>query len=175
MPENTVSPDAFAKMQTGNPVAIYKKAILGKVEVSVVNPFNGIPESVILQGNPVKNSEGCFVEVWSQMEEVYFERQNKSLFKQGYLVKLETKEKPQPKGEEVKSYEEYSREVIEEIVTAPYMKFKKDLNEIDSEPVLYRVLSIAEELERPEKTMVHIRQRLAEVQQKDSQPITKEL
>jgi len=170
MPEKTVSPDAFAKMQTGNPVAVYKKAILGKVEVSVVNPFNGVPESIILQGNPSKNSEGCFVEAWSQKEEVFFERQNKSLFKQGYLVKLEAKVKPQPKGEAVKSYEEYSREVIEGIVTAPFMKFKKDLNEIDSEPVLYRVLTVAEELERPEKTMVHIRQRLTEVQQKDSQP-----
>jgi len=175
MPEKTVSPDAFAKMQIGEPTAIFKKNILGKVEVSVVNPFNGIPEPVILYGNPAKNSEGCFVEVWSQMEEAYFERQNKSLFKKGYLVKLAEKEKPQPKGEVEKSYEKYTKEVIEELVTAPYMKFKKELNEIDSEPILYRVLSIAEELERPEKTMVHIRQRLAEVQQKDIQPETKEL
>ena len=175
MSENTVSPDAFAKMQIGKPIAVFKKAILGKVEVSVVNPFNGIPEPVILYGNPSKNSEGCFVEVWSQMEEAYFERQNKSLFKQGYLVKLEEKEKPLEKGGVKKSYEGFTKEIIEKLVTAPYMKFKKDLNEIDSVPILYRVLEVAEELERPEKTMNNIRQRLTEVQQKDIKPETKEL
>ena len=167
MPENNVSVDAFSKMQTGDPVAIYKKAILGKVEVSVVNPFNGVPENLILVGNPTKNNVNCFVEVWSQMEEVYFDRQNKPLFKAGYIVKLKDKVKPKEKGKIEKSYEEYTREKIEELVTAPYMKFKKDLNEIDSEPVLFRILTVAEELERPEKTMVNIRQRLTEVQQKE--------
>jgi len=167
MPENKVSPDAFSKMQTGDPVAVYKKAILGKVEVSVVNPFNGVPEPIILVGNPTTNDSRCFVEVWSQMEEVYFERQNKPLFKEGYVIKLKENVKPKEKGEQEKSYEEFTRERIEELVTAPYMKFKKDLNEIESEPVLYRVLTVAEELERPEKTMVNIRQRLTEIQQKE--------
>jgi hypothetical protein len=109
------------------------------------------------------------------MEEAYFERQNKSLFKQGYIVKLEEKEKPLEKGGVEKSYEGITREKIEELVTSPYMKFKKDLNEIDSVPVLYRILEVAEELERPEKTMTNIRQRLTEVQQKDIQPPVKEL
>lgn len=167
MQENIVSPDAFSKMQTGEPRAIFKKAILGKVEVWVVNPFNGVPEAVMLEGNPSKNNPKCFVEVWSQMEEVYFERQNKPLFKEGYIVKLEGTEKPKEKGVKERTYEEYTRERIEELVTAPFMKFKKDLNDIDSEPVLFRILSIAEELERPEKTMVHIRQRLTEVQNID--------
>ena len=119
MPENNVSVDAFSKMQTGDPVAIYKKAILGKVEVSVVNPFNGVPENLILVGNPTKNNVNCFVEVWSQMEEVYFDRQNKPLFKAGYIVKLKDKVKPKEKGKIEKSYEEYTREKIEELENNP--------------------------------------------------------
>jgi hypothetical protein len=101
------------------------------------------------------------------MEEVFFERQNKPLFREGYIVKMKETVKPKEKEDSVKSYEHFTREYIEELVTAPYMKFRKELNEIDSEPVLYRVLTIAEELERPEKTMINIRQRLTEVQQKE--------
>jgi hypothetical protein len=165
--ESVISPDAFSKMQTGDPVAIYKKEILGKVEVSVINPFNGTPEPLILEGDPQKNDPRCFVEVWSQMAEVFFERQNKPLFKQGYIVKMKDTVKPEEKEDLAKSYEHFTREHIEELVTAPYMKFRKELNEIDSEPILFRVLTVAEELERPEKTMINIRQRLTEVQQKE--------
>ena len=166
-PESVISPDAFSKMQTGDPVAVYKKEILGKVEVSVVNPFNGVPEPLILEGDPQKNDPRCFAEVWSQMEEVFFERQNKPLFKQGYIVKMKETVKPKEKEDLAKSYEHFTREYIEELVTAPWMKLQKELKEIESEPILFRIITIAEELERPEKTMINLRKRLTEVQQKE--------
>lgn len=163
--QNELTPDVFSKMQTGDPIAVYKKAVLGKVWVSVINPFSGEPVEVELFGHPKKNNSKSFVEVWSQKEQVYFERENSPLFKQGYIVKLDEPQKPEADAEEEKDYSEYTRERIEELVTAPFMKFKHELNEIESEPILYRVETIATELERPEKTMQHIRQRIAEVQE----------
>jgi len=168
MANEQISPDVFSKMQTGDPTAVYGKTILGKVEVSVINPFDGTPENVLLHGNPKKNDSNCFVEVWSQMEEVYFERQNAPLFKGGYLIKVKEGKKPPVKDKDKEvSYEGITDEYIEELITAPFMKFKSELNAIDSEAVVYRILSMAEEMERPEKTMQHIRQRLTEIQQKE--------
>ena len=163
--KENISVDVYSKMQTGDPIAVYKKTILGKVEVSVINPFSGTPENVMLHGEPRKNHPDSFVEVWSQMEEVFFERQNAPLFKDGLLTKLKEPKKPEVKGEPTEvDYSKFDDEAIEALVTAPFMKFKKELNEIDSDVVLYQILEVAEELERPEKTMQHIRQRLAEVQ-----------
>lgn len=166
---NLISPEVFAKMQTGNPVAVYKKTILGKVEVSVLDPFSkGAPRNIMLYGDPNKNHQNCFVEVWSQMEEVYFERQNSNFFKSGTIIKLKDNKKPKRiKQDEEKSYENITDSDIEELVTAPFMKFKNELDKIDSEAVVYRILSKAEEMERPEKTMQRIRQRLAEIQNVD--------
>ena len=166
MNDKVISPDVFAKMQTGDPVAVYKKTILGKVEVSVINPFSGVPQNMMLYGEPNKNHPNCFVEVWSQMEEVYFERQNEVFFKKGTLIKLKEPKKPKRKGVgKEKDYDKITDEYLKELITAPFMKFKKELNAIDSDAVMYRILSLAEEMERPEKTMQHIRQRLTEVQQ----------
>lgn len=163
--ENVQSPDVYAKMQTGDPVAVYTKTILGKVEVTVINPFSGSPENVLLEGDPKKKGSKCFYEVWSPMEEVFFERQNAPLFKEGYIKKLKDNKKPKPvKEKEVKDYSKLSDEDIELMVTSPFMKFKKELNEINSEAVLYRILAKAEEIERPEKTLEHIKQRLTEIQ-----------
>ena len=168
MANEKVTPDVFAKMQTGDPIAVYGKTILGKVEVSVINPFDGTPQNVMLEGDPKKNNPKCFVEVWSQMEEVYFERQNAPLFKEGYIIKVKEGKKPEVKDKDKEvSYDNITDEYIKDLITAPYMKFKSELNAIDSEAVVYRVLSMAEEMERPEKTMQHIRQRLTEIQQKE--------
>ena len=168
MANEQISPDVYAKMQTGDPTAVYGKTILGKVEVSVINPFNGTPQNVMLEGDPKKNNPKCFVEVWSQMEEVYFERQNAPLFKEGYIIKMKDAKKPEVKQDAKETtYEDITDEYIEELITAPFMKFKSELNAIDSEAVVYRILSMAEEMERPEKTMQHIRQRLTEIQQKE--------
>ena len=169
MTEQEVSADVFSKMQIGDPIAVYKKMTLGKVEVSVLNPFSGKPENILLYGDPNKNNPKCFIEVWSQKEEVYFDRQNSALFKGGYLEKLKEPVRPARRDIKEKDYSEISREYIEELVTAPFMKFKKELNEIDAEAVLYRVKDVAEELERPEKTMNHIRARIVEVQSLDAE------
>lgn len=169
MTEQEISADVYSKMQVGTPIAVYKKMTLGKVEVSVINPFSGNPQNVLLVGNPNKNHPKCFIEVWSQKEEVYFDRQNANLFKGGYLEKLAEPVKPKRRDLKEKDYSKISREYIEELVTAPFMKFKKELNEIDAAAVLYRVKDIAEELERPEKTMNHIRARIVEVQSLDAE------
>ena len=47
-----MSADVFSAMQTDKPHAVYKKTILGKVFVTVLNPFDESPEGILLQGNP---------------------------------------------------------------------------------------------------------------------------
>ena len=165
--KSPISHDVYSKMQVGEPVAIFKKTILGKVEVSVINPFNDTPEGVTMYGDPKKNHPECFVEVWSKMEEVYFERQNAPLFKRGYVVKLDEVVKPKRTDPQGTDYSKLTEADIKELVTAPFMKFKKELNEIDAIAVLYRVQAIAEEMERPFKTMEHINQRITELQQEE--------
>ena len=166
--KSAISHDVYSKMQVGEPVAVFKKTILGKVQVSVINPFNDEPEYVTMYGDPKKNHPECFVEVWSQMEQVYFERQNSPLFKRGYVVKLDTPVKPKRKDtEKATDYSKLKEADIKELVTAPFMKFKKELNAVDAIGVLYRILAIAEEIERPPKTMEHIQQRITELQQKE--------
>jgi hypothetical protein len=165
--KSAVSHDVYSKMQVGEPVAIFKKTILAKVQVSVINPFNEAPEYIMLYGDPKKNHPDCFVEVWSQMEEVYFERINDSLFKKGYITKLETNVKPKRKDTQEQDYSKLTEADIRELVTAPFMKFKKELNAIDVVGVLYRIQAIAEEMERPAKTMENIQQRITELQQKE--------
>ena len=168
MSKKEVSHSVYSKMQVGEPVAIYKKTVLAKVEVSVINAFNdNRPENITLYGDPKKNHPDCFVEVWSQMEQVYFERQNAPFFKRGYLVKLDELVKPKRTDPQGKDYSKLTDADIKKMVTSPFMKFKKDLNAIDEVGVLYRVQSIAEEMERPYKTMEHIDQRITELQQKE--------
>lgn len=164
MSTRELTQDVYSKMQTESPDAVYKKAILGGVWVKVINPFSGEPEDVLLKGKPKKNEEDCFVQLWSDKEVVFFERANKELIEKGYIIEWD---KPVEPEEKEKDYSEYTEERLVELVNAPFLKFKHELNEIDSEAVMYRLLETAQEEERPVKTIEHIEQRITELQQEE--------
>jgi hypothetical protein len=163
--------DTYSAMQTDDPFKVYKKTTLGKVYLEVIDPFEDKPIGIILQGNPNKNEDGCFVKVWNERQNQFLVNRNQSHFEAGRLIEwdLEKLKKAKQKKKE-KSYSEYSDEDIEEIVNSEFFKFKSALNKADSEAFVYRLLSKAEELEKSKKIIDRIEARLHELQIKDMVP-----
>ena len=62
--------EVVSAMAAEKPYKTYKKTILGKVAVKVFNPLTQKPEEVIIQGNPAKNESSCYIDVWSEQENV---------------------------------------------------------------------------------------------------------
>ena len=153
--------DIYGKMATGEPLKVYRKTILGRVNVKAINPVEDVAEDVILSGNPDDRScETCFVEIWSDKELVYFLRANRTHLSEGTLV-----EDTKPRDTEIKKTpNNLSDEEIEELVVSPFLKLKKVVESMTTESAVSRVLREAEKAERPEKTITFIRERLSEIQ-----------
>lgn len=149
----------YSAMQTNRPYAIYKKTILGKVYLTVLNPFSGHPEGMILHGNPAKNQEGCFIEVWSEKEDVFLKKLNKTHFKEGTLQVWKPK-----KTKEEKLLSDWTDEEVKELINSPFLKLQSVLNKTTSESFVLRILNTAHELEKSEKILNAIRARLSEIQ-----------
>lgn len=154
--------DIYSAMQTGKPYKTYKKVILGKVYLRVLNPFDDKPMGVHLVGNPKRNSEGCFFHTWNEKQDVFLKRMNKAHFKDGTLVETELKPKQEDQNE--KLYSDYTEADIEEIVKSKFFALVKVLEDAESEAFVYRILSKAEELDRPEATINAIQERLSDIQ-----------
>jgi len=153
--------DVFAKMQTGIPQKLYKKQCLARLEVGIINPFSNKAERIILDGDPSQNHEGCFVRVWDDMQQVYFERENKNLIKKGFIIEWDGPTDLDSESET--DYSKLSTIDIVKLVNAKFLTLKTILNKINSPDVVQRFLVIAESENRPEKTLDHIKQRLVEL------------
>lgn len=157
--KGTVTQEVYSAMQVGKPYAKYKKTILGKVYLEVLNPFSGNPEGVILHGNPMKNQEGCFVEVWSVSEDVYLKRRNKKHFEDGTLQVWKSK-----KTKKEKLLSEWTDAEVTELINSPFLKLQSVLNKTTSESFVLRILTRAQEMEKSEKLLKAIEARLNEIQ-----------
>jgi hypothetical protein len=153
--------DIYSMMATGEPIKVYRKTILGKVNVKTINPVEDKAEDIILHGNPDNRScETCFIEIWSDKELVYFLRANRKHLQEGVLV-----EDTKPRDTKIKkTVNNLPDEEIEKLVKAPFLKLKKLVEEMTTEAAVARVLREAEKQERPEKTVTFIRERLSEIQ-----------
>jgi hypothetical protein len=151
-------PRVFASMQSASPYASYRKTILGKVYVMVLNPFTNKPEGILLEGEP-KEDDKAVIDVWSEMEDLYFKRQNRKHFQEGTIIKVQREEKP-----EVHTIEQYSDEELKEVINYRYITLNKTLNEITTAPVLMRMLDLAREMEKSERIVKAIEARLSAVQ-----------
>lgn len=152
--------DVFAAMQTGEPYRTYKKSILGKVYLTVLNPFNTKEsQGIILSGNPRTNDKGCFLKIWTLQEDVFLRKMNEYHFEQGNIVEWHSKPEP-----ERKLYSAYTEDEVAEIVNSHHLKLQNTLNSIESEAFLLRLLDKADELEKSDKIVAKIQARLAEVQ-----------
>ena len=153
--------DLYSRMQSGKPLAVYKKKILGKLNVRVLNPFDQKPMHTILQGDPrKKNCPKCFVELWTDKELMYFLRSNRIHLDGGNLIEY-TKTLSSKIERTVNNL---SDEEIESLVKAPFLKLKKTVEKMTSIAAVSRVVDTAETAGRPEKTMLYLRERLSLMQ-----------
>jgi|WetSurSiteA1Bulk_404760.scaffolds.fasta_scaffold11461_3 hypothetical protein len=151
--------NVYAAMQAGTPYATYKKTTLGKVFVSVLDPFSGNPVGIILEGE--KGDEKEMIDVWNETEDVFFKKMNRLQFDQGYIIPCirESKETPKP-------LEQYSDTELKELLSMKYFAFQKLLSEITTTAVAQRLLDLAREMEKSEKITLAIETKLSELQQK---------
>lgn len=149
----------FSAMQSSDPYATYRKTILGKVFINVINSFNGKPEGILLTGDP-RNDESAIIDVWSEKEDLFLHRMNKNHFTQGTLLKI----KREVNAVEVHTVEQYSDLELAEILKLKYYSMVKLVGEIDTVPVLMRIIEIAREQEKSEKIVKMIEARVSEIQ-----------
>ena len=151
-------PTVFAAMQEGKPFATYKKTVISKVAVTVLDPFSGAPTAIILEGRP--GDDKAIISVWSSVEDLFFKRQNRRHFDSGLLIKHEVKEEEKV----AVPLEQASDEDLRFIVNQKFLALQNALNKTQSEALVSRFLTIAREEEKSEKIIRVIETRLAELQ-----------
>jgi hypothetical protein len=161
MTEGVLNTRDFSAMQTGKPFKTYVKTVLGKVYITILEPFSGQPMGYLLEGNPRKNDEHSMIDVWSANEDVYFRRTNKGFFDNGTII-----EYTRPQEEKVKeqTIESYSDEQLKELISQKWYAFQATLNKINTEAVLFRMINLTKEMEKSEKYINQVKARLSEVQ-----------
>ena len=142
--------DIYSAMQTEKPYKTYKKTILGQVAIRVLDPFTDKAIIQIMKGDPSKNDEGCLIDVWSTKEDVFMKRQNPNHFSRGTLIPFKRKEVYAPTEEEVMN--SLSDDELVELLKSQWFKLQASISKMTSPAPLYRLLALAEEMERPEKT-----------------------
>jgi hypothetical protein len=155
----------FSAMQTGNPFRTYKKTILGKVYVKILDPFraeSGAQADLILSGDPKKNHEGCFIDVWTEKEDVYLRRMNAPHFKEGILIPFDRSKNPAESN--VNPYNVMTDEELFELLNSPFFKLQNAYNKMTSQAPVLRLLDMAEHEEKSEKIINALRGRLSELQ-----------
>jgi len=152
------SREVFSNMQTGKPYKSYKKTILAKIYVQVLDPFLETPMGLILETNS-KFPEKEIVDIWSEKEDVFFKRTNKRQFDEGNLIVYV---KPLEENKEPK-IESYSDEQLTEIVNSKFLTLQSILNKVETETVLLRMIALAKTEEKSVKIIGAIEARLSEI------------
>lgn len=152
--------ELFSAIDSEKPHAAYIKSILGQVAVTVWDNFLDKPVDVILRGDPRRNDAGCIVAVYSERENAFFKRANLRHFKKGTLRPFSIPEIPV----EEKTVEQASDEELKKIVNSKFLALTAQLNKIESVAVLFRMLTIAEDLDKSEKITGAIQKRISELQ-----------
>ena len=148
--------DLYAAMQEGKePLARYKKTIVGKVHVVALNPFSEEPEGVLLEGD----SDKAYIELWDVKQLVFFERMNRSHLEAGRVVKLAKAPEPPPP-----SPNQLSDDEIDKLLDGKYKALRARLDKFtDTAPIL-RLLNRARELEKSEKIIKHLEERISQIE-----------
>ncbi|HEC63691.1 hypothetical protein LCGC14_0482830 [marine sediment metagenome] len=154
------SAQQFSAMQEGKPLKRYRKTILGKVCVLVLNPFSGEPEEIILEGNPNNQAhlDDLVVDIWDVQQDQFFLRFNKTHFQSGTIEEFDKVVVEQASPNVI------SDDDIREALDKPFLALKALLNKFSEVIPVYRVLTLAEEMEKSEKILNAIRARATELE-----------
>lgn len=152
--------ELVSAMVSGKPFKSYKKVVLGKVAIKLWDSLTNEPKEEIFVGDP-RSGDDAVIDVWSEKEQVYFERMNRKHFELGNLIEFK-----RPEVEEVKerTFEQYTDEEIKEVVNSRFLSLQSTLNKIESVAVLFRLKTAAEELEKSDKITKAIEARISELQ-----------
>lgn len=155
-----VDASIFSLMQEETPFKSYKKTILAKVYVNIIDPFTGKPAGLIVEGNPTgPTAEDCIIDVWDQKGDSFFRAANKKQFQKGNIIEYKRK-----KGKAEKSVNEVTDEELETILNSKFFAFQKSLNLFTAVAPVFRLLEKAKELEKTEKYISNIESKLSELQ-----------
>lgn len=153
----------FAAMQNKSPYKSYIKTILGKVHVTILDPYNETEVFYsLLYGNPRgTDKERCIVDVWSEKQDVFFQRMNERHFQKGRIIPYTREAEKTPVKEPV----QFSDDELLKKLSERFFAIKQFVESIDEPVVLFRLIDIAKENEKSEKIVTLVEARLAEVQQ----------
>jgi len=156
--------DVFSAMQDGEPLAVYKKGILGKVHVVTLNPFTEEAEGIILEGNPAKADEieTQIIELWTKKAQLFFERMNKKHIAAGRLSLVQRATLPVA----TPSPNIISDEEIDKLLNSKFLALKARLDKFTDSAPVFRLVNRARELEKSEKIIKHIEERISQLQLK---------
>jgi len=148
--------DLYAAMQEGKePLARYKKTIVGKVHVVAINPFSEQPEGVLLEGD----GENSFIELWNAKQLVFFERMNRSHVEAGRVVKMGKAPEPPPA-----TPNQISDDEIDGLLNGKFLALRNRVTKCtDTAPVL-RLLNRARELEKSEKIVKYLEESISKLE-----------
>jgi len=148
------------------PFRSYIKTILGKVHVIVLDTYSNEPTSVILSGDPRSDfKEGSIIDTWNESGDKYLRINNKPHFETGTLIPYVRTEFNVVTEEEV--YNSKSDEELRELLSSPYFEMLSVLQKITAVGPIYRLLTLAKEMDKSEKTVGPIQRRLEEIQAKE--------
>lgn len=142
------------------PYASYIKTILGRVGVNVWDRFTQQPSYAVLTGDPRRKDEHAIVDVWNQKEDAFFRRSNQRHFERGIIIPF-----TRPENVEVETpIEQFTDDQLKEIVNSKFLALQNRINKITSVAVLFRMITIAEELDKSSKITDAIQARISEIQ-----------
>lgn len=146
-------------MQKNEPHSRWQKVQLAKVLLKVIDPLTGLPSEVIIEGDPRIDVEKVVYNCWSEFETAYFERNNRYHILNGTIIRYN-------KGIEIPTSDNaLSDEELIEILDKKYMALANYLEKADAVTPVKRLLDLANEKDKPIKTIKAIEKRLAELQQ----------
>lgn len=157
----------YSAMQTSTPYKSYVKTVLAKLLVKVINPFSGEPEDKIIKGDPrKKDKKDCIVNIWSEMEDAFFTRVNNRHLEKGYLIPYVPKEEV----EKEKSPNDFSDEELEILLNEKFFTLTNKVNKMTSTAPIFRLLTMARDMDKSEKIVKYLEGKLSELQLKEFQP-----
>jgi hypothetical protein len=162
-------PVIFAAMQSQEPYCSYIKGILGRVHLMALDPMTKQPVGVMLEGDPNTKEPTTIIDLWSEWEDLYFRRMNKKFLDEGTLL-IYKKPVEAPKE---KTLEAGSQEDLSSFLKGTYITIQNKLAKVTSEALLFRLISLARQQEKPEKIIKILEARLAEIQLNQTEFVNK--
>lgn len=149
------------------PMTHYIKTIRGKVAVNRISPMSGEQETIMLQGDiedPDADLTGAMVPLYTDHDLKYFEQANRGMIESGQIAPHD------PEANEIDRINAITDDELRTLVTGKFFTLKGKLNEFTSPVPVMRALRLANEENRPVKTIETIEARLAELQVEDYVP-----